>query len=82
MLDGSSFLQEFFSGNVHSSLGFRGDLKALNDAVLAVLDSDGEGVDEALGDTIASIRGDTHGGPFTVGSSNPVSNVVNGSVTS
>lgn len=72
----ASFTKELFFGDVESLLAFRGDLQALNDLVFATLADDRVGEDESGLNTVATVGGNGHGGPFTIGSVYPVSNVV------
>lgn len=74
--------QEFFLGDVESLLALWGDLQSLDDLVFATLANDRVREDEARLDAIASVRRNSHGGPFSLGSVNPVSNVVHSSVGS
>lgn len=76
-----SFFEEFLGGDVDLLLGVFGNLESLNDVVFAVLGGDGEGEDQTLGDAVRAVGGDTHGDPVFRAES-PVSNVVDGGVTS
>jgi len=75
-------LDKFFLGDVESSLGFRRDVEALDDLVFAVFDGDGVREDQSWGNAVAAVRVDTHGGPGTIGSLFPISDVVNSGITS
>jgi len=59
------------------------DGEALDNSNLAVLNSDGEGVDDVLGDTVPALADDTHGNPVTLGGTvEPGVHVVGGGVGS
>jgi len=82
VFDGGSFLEEFVLGDVESSLGFLAHGKTLDNLVFSVFAGDGVTEDKTLFDTVATIGGNTHGGPLSVGSGAPVSDVINGGITS
>jgi len=77
-----SFTEEFISGDVQLLLGFSVDGETLDDLIFAVFAGNGVREDEAGGNSVASIRGNSHGSPFTVGTEDPVSNVVDSRATS
>jgi len=80
--DSLSFTEKFISGDVQFLLGFSVDGETLDDLIFAVFAGNGVREDEAGGNSVASIRGDSHGSPFTVGTEDPVSNVVDSRATS
>ncbi len=63
-------------------MGFFADLKTLDNLVFAVFAGNGVREDKAGGNSVATVRGDSHGSPFAVGTEDPVSNVVDGRATS
>lgn len=63
-------------------MGFSIDLKSLNNLVFAIFAGNWVREDKAWGNTVASIRWDSHGGPFSVGSEDPISDVVDSRTTS
>jgi len=70
---------QFLLGLAQSLSGSVVDLQAFYDLVLSVAGGHGESVPDTLLDTVLSLRGNTHRGPLSVGSVDPVADVVDGS---
>lgn len=83
-LDGLLLSDELVGGGLDSSLALLGgNVKSGDDLPLAALAGNREGEVQSSGNAVGvSVGHDSHGGPLSVGSEGPVSNVLNGGVGS